>query len=112
MKASRIVPIAATVILAVYVLVLQIRNAGVLVRVPFAGPMPLFVPLVTLMLLTALVAWLPPTLHAWRQGREKRALERRVAELEVHLPSYDRSDGEPVIPDREGRPGPSNTDGA
>ncbi len=112
MKASRIATIAVAAALAIYVLVLQLNNAQLLVRVPFVGPMPLYVPVLTLMLLAALTAWVPLTLQSWRLKRERRTLERRIAELEVHLPSYDRSDGEPVIPDREGRTERRNPDGA
>lgn len=111
MKASRIAIIAVVAALAVYVLVYQLNNAQLLVRVPFAGPMPLYIPTLTLMLLAALTVWVPLSLHNWQLNRERRTLERRITELEVHLPSYDRSDGEPVIPDREGRTERHNQDG-
>jgi len=46
------------------------------------------------------VTWVPAWWSALQSKRQVQRLERRIAELESHLPSYDTGRSTPVIPDR------------
>ena len=100
MKAMRILQIALLVVVAVYLVLLHNLNPNLAVDLPLLLPIPVALLLAVALLLGWLVGWLPNRLRLWRQGREVARLERRVHELEEHLPSYDRG-GTPVIPDRD-----------
>lgn len=71
---------------------------------PLALPGLLPLPASLVVLLVAVIAflagWLPATIRAWRRHREASRLQRRITELEQHVPSYDRDVSAPVIPDR------------
>ena len=98
----RIVRIVSWVVLAVVVLyafVVQNANPN-LVALPGLLSLPLWLVLTLVALIAFLAGWIPSTIRAWRRGRDRAQLERRVAELEAHLPSYDRDPGTTVIPDR------------
>lgn len=99
MSIGRIVQLVVVVVATVYVVIVQGANPA-----PLALPGLLPLPLWLVLAVTAVVAFgigrIPPAWKAWRNRREIQKLERRIAELESHVPSYDRSTDTPVIPDR------------
>ena len=99
MRIVRIVSWVALALVVVYAFVVQNANPN-LVALPGLLSLPLWLVLVLVALIAFLAGWVPGTIRAWRRGRERARLERRVAELEAHLPSYDRDPGSAVIPDR------------
>ena len=98
MKALRIVQFALVVVAAIYLVLIHNANPTNVI-LPFAIPLPPALAILVALIVGWLVGWLPARLRAWRRGREIARLERRVRELEAHLPGYDR-EGAPVIPDR------------
>lgn len=103
MRIVRIVQVVALVIIGAYGVIVHNANPE-----PLALPGLLSLPPSLVLLVTAVVAflvgWLPARLRAWRRGREVARLERRILELEQHVPSYDRTPTAPVIPDRVAPP--------
>ncbi len=103
MNAQRITVLVVLALVAVYVAIVHQANP-----VPIALPGLLSLPLWLILLGTGLLAylagWLPGAIRTWRLRRERGRLERRIAELESHLPSYDAQRSEPIIPDRAAAP--------
>lgn len=99
MRIVRVVQIVIVIVAVVYVAAVQNANPD-----PLALPWLLSLPVWLVVALTAtlsfLAGWVPATVRAWRLRREVRRLERRVSDLESHVPSYDRARAAPVIPDR------------
>ena len=65
--------------------------------------------LVAVAVLTFLLSWIPPRLEVWRRDRDVARLQRRVAELEQHVPNYDLHPTPVVIPDRAPQAPPHDT---
>jgi uncharacterized integral membrane protein len=101
----RIVQIAIALLAVGYVSIVQNANPEPL-ALPGLLPLPVWLVVLLTAVLSFLAGWLPSTLRAWRRGREIKRLERRVADLESHVPSYDRASSAPVIPDRAPPPAP------
>lgn len=99
MRIVRIVQIVVVVLAIVYLAIVQNANPAPL-ALPGLLPLPVWLVVALTAVLSFLAGWLPATLRAWRRGREMARLERHVADLESHLPSYDRDRSAPVIPDR------------
>ena len=101
MKAARILQALALVALLTYFVLLHAANPTMLI-LPFFLPAPPALVLAVALLLGWLIGWIPGRVVSWRKSRELSRLERRVAELEQHVPSYDKEPfrGAPVIPDR------------
>ena len=99
MRIVRIVSWVALALVVVYAFVVQNANPN-LVALPGLLSLPLWLVLTLVALIAFLAGWIPSTIRAWRRGPDRAQLERRVAELEAHLPSYDRDPGTTVIPDR------------
>lgn len=99
MRIVRIVQIVILIVAVVYVAVMQNANPDAL-SLPGLLPLPVWLVVGLTAVLSFLAGWLPATVRAWRHGREVSRLERRVADLESHVPSYDRARTAPVIPDR------------
>jgi len=95
----RIVQIVILIIAVVYVAVVQNANPDGL-ALPGLLPLPVWLVVGLTAIVAFLAGWLPATVRAWRLGRDVSRLERRVADLESHVPSYDRVRSAPVIPDR------------
>ena len=49
-----------------------------------------------------LIGWIPGKIALWRKGKEIRTLNKKIQDLEQHVPSYDQDilGDKPVIPDR------------
>lgn len=99
MRIGRIVQVLVLVVAIVFVVIVQGANPAPL-ALPALLPLPIWIVLVATALIAYLAGWLPASVRAWRLRREVQRLERRVAELESHVPSYDRSHEPAVIPDR------------
>lgn len=101
MKVVRIIQVAILVSLVGYFGLIHSTNPTLL-HLPFLLPMPPALVLGLALLLGWSVGWVPARLSGWRRMREIRRLERRVAELEQHVPTYDKEPlrPAPVIPDR------------
>lgn len=101
MKAVRIAQILVVVALVVYFVVLHAANPTML-NLPFFLPLPPALVVAMALVVGWLIGWLPGRIAAWRRARELRRLRHRVAELEQHVPSYDKTPehNTPVIPDR------------
>lgn len=99
MRIVRIVQIAIALLAIVYVSIVQNANPEPL-ALPGLLPLPVWLVVSLTAVISFLAGWLPATVRAWRRGREVNRLERRVADLESHVPSYDRASSAPVIPDR------------
>lgn len=101
MKAVRIAQILVVVALVVYFVLLHAANPTLL-NLPFFLPLPPALVVALALVVGWLIGWLPGRIAAWRRARELRRLRRRVAELEQHVPSYDKTPqyDTPVIPDR------------
>lgn len=99
MRIVRIVQIVILIIAVVYVAVVQNANPDGL-SLPGLLPLPVWLVVSLTAIVAFLAGWLPATVRAWRLGRDVSRLERRVADLESHVPSYDRVRSAPVIPDR------------
>lgn len=118
MKFVRIVQIVILILAVVYVAIVQNANPDAL-ALPGLLPLPVWLVVALTAVLSFLAGWVPATVRAWRLGREVSRLERRVADLESHVPSYDRARAAPVIPDRapaavreEGEPQAADSDAA
>jgi|GEM_PF-1131830 len=107
-KAVRIIQFLFFALLIVYLILLHNANPSSIL-LPFLLPLPPAFVIVVALLGGWLMGWLPNRLLLWRRKREIRKLSRRVAELEQHVPTYDKntqSRRTPVIPDRHhGRSG-------
>ena len=101
MKAVRILQVFVLLAFLTYFVLLHAANPTML-SLPFFLPAPPALVLAVALLLGWLIGWVPGRIASWRQSRELTRLERRVAELEQHLPSYDKEPfrSTPVIPDR------------
>ncbi len=99
MRIVRVIQIVIAVLAIVYVAIMQNANPAPL-ALPGLLPLPVWLVIVLTAVASFLAGWLPATLRAWRRRREVARLERRVADLESHVPSYDRVSSAPVIPDR------------
>lgn len=99
MRVGRIVQLVILVLAVVYLVIVQGANPAPL-ALPGLLPLPIWIVLALTALIAFLAGWMPASLRAWRHRREVQRLERRVAEFESHVPSYDRSHDPPVIPDR------------
>lgn len=104
MTTGRIVQVVILVLATTYLVIVQGANPAPL-ALPGLLPLPLWLVVVGVAVAAYVAGRLPAGLRAWRARREVNRLERRVAELESHVPSYDRSSDAPVIPDR-GTPPP------
>lgn len=100
MRIVRIVQVVTLVVLGVYGVIVHNANPDPLA---LPGLVPLSPALVVLAaaVVAFLVGWLPTRLRVWRRSREVTRLERRIAELEQHVPNYDRTPATAVIPDRD-----------
>lgn len=99
MRIGRIVQLVVLIAAIAYLVVIQTANPAPL-ALPALLPLPIWIVLFGTALAAYLAGWLPAQLRAWRNRREMQRLERRVAELESHVPSYDASHQPAVIPDR------------
>ena len=101
MKAVRILQVLALLALLFYFILLHSANPTLL-SLPFFLPAPPALVLAVALLLGWAIGWIPSRIVAWRRSREVARLERRVADLEQHVPSYERAriQAAPVIPDR------------
>ncbi len=99
MRIVRIVQIVILIVVVVYVAVVQNANPDPL-ALPWLLSLPVWLVVALTAILSFLAGWVPATVRAWRLRREVSRLERRVADLESHVPSYDRARAAPVIPDR------------
>lgn len=99
MRTGRIIQVVILVLAIVYLVIVQGANPAPL-ALPGLLPLPLWLIVVIAAGAGYLAGRLPAGLRAWRARRDVQRLERRVAELESHVPSYDRSADTPVIPDR------------
>src|SRR6056297_2399487 len=88
----RIVQIVILIVAVVYVAIVQNANPDAL-ALPGLLPLPVWLVVALTAILAFLAGWVPATVRAWR-------LRREVADLESHVPSYDRAPAAPVIPDR------------
>ncbi len=88
MSVLRIVSLSLLVLAAVYVAWIQAANPAP-VALPGLGSLAVGWVLALVAVVAFLAAWLPARLRRWRDRRERMRLERRVAELESHLPTYD-----------------------
>jgi hypothetical protein len=96
---GRIVQVVILVLATIYLVIMQSANPAPL-ALPGLLPLPLWLIVAGVGVGAYVAGRLPAGLRAWRARREVQRLERRVAELESHVPSYDRSSDAPVIPDR------------
>ncbi len=110
MSTGRIVQVVILALAITYLVIVQGANPAPL-ALPGLLPLPLWLVVAGVGVGAYLAGRLPASLRAWRARREVQRLERRVAELESHVPSYDRSSDAPVIPDR-GTPPPLENDDA
>lgn len=103
MRIVRTVQIVTLIVIGVYGIIVHNANPE-----PLALPGLLSLPPALVILFAVVVSflagWLPARLRAWRKTREVARLERRIAELEQHVPNYDRRPAAPVIPDRVAPP--------
>ena len=101
MKAVRILQVIALLLLLTYFVLLHAANP-IMLSLPFFLPLPPALVVGFVLVLGWLIGWTPGRVAAWRRQREITQLRRRIAELEQHLPSYDKEpiDNTPVIPDR------------
>lgn len=101
MKAVRILQIFVVIALVVYFVLLHAANPT-LIDLPFFLALPPALVVAMALVVGWLLGWLPGRIAVWRRARELRRLRQRVAELEQHVPSYDKTPEEntPVIPDR------------
>lgn len=102
-KALRIVQLVLLVGLVAYLVMMHNANPTNLI-LPFMLPLPPVAVIVVALIVGWLVGWLPSRLTLWRKKREVRGLQKKIAELEQHVPRYDQTDDStdtPVIPDRE-----------
>lgn len=99
-RVVRIVQALALILIAAYVLLLHNANPQSL-ALPGLIPMPPALVLVVSVAIAFLAGWLPPRIRLWRRSREIARLQRRIHEHEQHVPSYDRPEHAPVIPDRD-----------
>jgi uncharacterized integral membrane protein len=106
-KIGRIVQLSTLGVVLVYIGIVQNANPAPL-ALPGLVPLPLWMVLLLTAVAAFLSGWVPAALRGWRRGREARRLERRVAELESHVPSYDRLSSAPIIPDRVAEPEPGD----
>lgn len=99
-RVVRIVQALALILIAGYLLLLHNANPQSL-ALPGLVPMPPSLVLVVSIVAAFLAGWLPPRIRLWQRDREIRRLQRRIHEHEQHVPSYDRPERAPVIPDRD-----------
>lgn len=99
MTVQRIVVLVLLALVAVYVAVVHFANPAP-IALPGLLSLPLWLILVVTGGLAYVAGWLPSAIRAWRLQRDHRRLERRIEELEAHLPSYAENRTAPVIPDR------------
>lgn len=99
MRIALILQIVALVVVAVYGAMIHAANPDPM-ALPGLLSLPVSLVLLSVAVTAFLVGWIPPSLRAWRRRRDVRRLERRIAELEQHVPSYDLHPATPVIPDR------------
>lgn len=97
MKPLRIVQIVLLVLVLIYLLLLHNQNPTNL-AMPFFLSLPPALVIAVALLAGWLVGWSLGRLGRWRQLRELQALQRRIDELEQHLPNFDERAA--VIPDR------------
>ena len=99
MRVVRILQVVALVLLFAYGVMVHNANPEPL-ALPYLVPVSPAAALLVAIVIAFLMGWIPPRLRAWRRSREVARLERRIAELEQHVPAYDLRPGTPVIPDR------------
>ena len=99
MRIVRILQIVALALLVIYGVMVHNANPQLL-ALPGLLSLPPMLVLVGVVVLTFLLSWIPPRLQVWRRDRDVARLQRRVAELEQHVPNYDLHPTRPVIPDR------------
>ena len=103
MKAFRIIQLIGFVIVGGYLVLLHMGNERN-ISMPLFIDMPPALVIAVGVLLGFIAGLVPGQIGLWRKGREMRKKDRRIRELEQHLPNYrsvdeDTADG-PVIPDR------------
>lgn len=102
MKAFRIIQLIGFVMVGGYLLLLHLDNDRN-INMPFFISMPPAIVIAVGILLGFVAGLVPGQIGLWRKSREMRKKDRRIRELEQHLPNYrsmtDDEDG-PVIPDR------------
>ncbi len=114
MKPMRILQIVLAALALVYLLLLHNQNQATLSMPFFLSMPPALVVGITLVLGLGL-GWVWGRLALWRQTREMKRLNARIAELEQHLPNFGPgSPAAPIIPDREAERvmTPSSSDGS
>jgi uncharacterized integral membrane protein len=102
-KALRLVQLVLLIAVVAYLVMMHNANPTNLI-LPFMLPLPPVAVIVVALIGGWLVGWLPGRLTLWRKKREVRGLQKRVAELEQHVPRYEQGDDKndtPVIPDRD-----------
>lgn len=101
MKAVRILQVLLVIVLGGYFLLVDAANPTLL-SLPFFLPLPPALVVALALVLGWLIGWTPGRIATWRKSRELHRMQRRVAELERHVPSYDKGaiENTPVIPDR------------
>jgi uncharacterized integral membrane protein len=102
----RIVQIVLLVLALVYLLLLHNQNPATL-SMPFMISLPPALVILIALALGWLAGWGGARLGGWRQGREMKAKQRQIDELQLriddmeqHRPNFD--DRAAVIPDRSG----------
>ena len=102
MKAPHIIQVILVIALVGYLALLQNTNQdGISLPFPRAQLQTGWV-LAFVITFSWLIGWVPGRITLWRKIKEIRTLDKKIQDLEQHVPSYDQDIlGErPVIPDR------------
>ena len=103
MKVFRIIQVIGFVIVLAYLVLLH--QANDYINLPFVIPAPPAIVIGLALFLGFIWGWIPGRIGVWRRRQEIRKLNKRIRELEQHLPTYAKSnkdEKEPIIPDRTG----------
>ena len=118
MKPPHIILALLVIALVLYLALIQDTNRSG-INLPFPrATLPIGWVLGFLITFSWLIGWVPSKVSLWRKEKEIRTLNKKIQDLEQHVPSYDQDMlGErPVIPDRNHTnpitPSPSNKDQA
>ena len=102
MKPPHIILALLLITLVVYLVLLQNTNqGGIYLPFPRAKLQTGWV-LAFLITFSWLIGWMPGKIALWRKGKEIRSLNKKIQDLEQHVPSYDQDilGDKPLIPDR------------
>ena len=103
MKAFRIIQLLGFVIVGGYLVLLHLENDSN-IAMPFFLSMPPALVIAVGVFLGFIAGLVPGQIGLWRKSREMRKKDRRIRELEQHLPNYRSVDEDtadsPIIPDR------------